>query len=53
MDCVNVLKKVPELHCTPVISRECNDVLKEVPYLGSAEECVEITFDECQEVKIQ
>ena len=52
MDCVNVLKKVPELQCTPEVSRECNDVEKKVPYLEEAEDCVQVTFDECQEVRI-
>ena len=52
VDCVNVLKKVPELQCTPEVFRECNDVEKKIPYLEQAEDCVEVTFDECQEVKI-
>ena len=52
VDCVNVLKKVPELQCTPEVSRECNDVEKKVPYLEEAEDCVQVTFDECQEVRI-
>ena len=51
VDCVNVLKKVPELQCTPEVFRECNDVERKVPYLEPAEDCVEITFDECQEVR--
>ena len=50
VDCVNVLKKVPELQCTPEVYRECNDVERKVPYLEPAEDCVEVTFDECQEV---
>ena len=50
VDCVNVLKKVPELQCTPEVYRECNDVERKIPYLEPAEDCVEITFDECQEV---
>ena len=29
---------------------ECNDEEKRVPYLEPSEECVEVTFDECQEV---
>ena len=53
MDCVTVLKAVPELQCTPQVSRECNDVVKEIPYLEEGEgECWEVTFDECQEVNI-
>ena len=52
VDCVNVLKKVPELQCTPEVFRECNDVEKKIPYLEEAEDCVEVTFDECQEVEI-
>ena len=51
VDCVNVLKRVPELQCTPEVYRECNDVEKKIPYLEPAEDCVEITFDECQEVR--
>ena len=50
MDCVNVLKTVPELQCTPQVSRECNDVVKEIPYLEEEENCWEVTFDECVEV---
>lgn len=52
MDCVTVLKKVPETQCTPQVSIECIDVEKIVPYLEPAEDCVEVTFEECQEVKI-
>ena len=47
-----MLKKVPELQCTPEVFRECNDVERKIPYLEPAEDCVEITFDECQEVTI-
>ena len=50
VECVNVLKKVPELQCTPEVYRDCNAEEKRVPYLEPSEECVEITFDECQEV---
>lgn len=50
IECVNVLKKVPELQCTPEIFEDCNDVEKRVPYLVPEEDCVEVTFDECQEV---
>lgn len=51
VECVNVLKRVPELQCTPEIFEDCNDVEKKVPYLVPEEDCVEVTFDECQEVK--
>ena len=50
IECVNVLKKVPELQCTPEIFEDCNDVEKRVPYLVPEEDCVEVTFEECQEV---
>ena len=53
VECVNVLKRVPELQCTPEIFEDCNDVEKKVPYLVPEEDCVEITFDECQEVNEQ
>ena len=52
IECVNVLKKVPELNCIPEVFKDCNDVEKKVPYLEPAEECEEVTFDECQEVKM-
>ena len=50
VECVNVLKKVPELQCTPEVYEDCNAVEKKVPYLEPQEDCVEVTFDECQEV---
>ena len=33
VECVNVLKKVPELQCTPEVYEDCNAVEKKVPYL--------------------
>ena len=45
------LKKVAELVCTPVIDEECNDFAKEVPYLIEEEQCEEVTFDDCVEVR--
>ena len=50
IDCVNVLKSVPELNCTPEVFRECSDYDKKVPYLEEEDECEEIVFDECFEV---
>ena len=50
VECVNVLRKVPELQCTPEVYEDCNAVEKKVPYLEPQEDCVEVTFDECQEV---
>ena len=51
IDCVLVLKSVPELQCTPEAFRECNDFETKVPYLEEEEECEEIVFDECFEVR--
>ena len=50
MDCVNVLKTVPELQCTPQVSRECNDVVKEIPYMEEEERCYEVTSEQCYDV---
>ena len=50
IECFQVLKRVPELQCTPEVFEECNDEEKRVPYLEPSEECVEVTFDECQEI---
>ena len=51
IDCVRVLKSVPELQCTPEAFRECTDFETKVPYLAEEEECEEIIFDECFEVR--
>ena len=50
--CHLVLKKVAELECTPVVEEECNDFAKEIPYLVGDEECEEVFFDDCFEVKV-
>ena len=52
IDCVRVLKSVPELECTPQSYRECNDFEQKVPYFEEEEECEEVTFDECIEVRL-
>ena len=52
IDCVNILRSVPEVQCTPEVHRECKDVERKVPYLVQEEECEEVTFDECVEVII-
>ena len=51
VDCVTVLKTVPELECTPKVYEECNDFEKKIPYLVPEDECVEVAFDECVEVR--
>ena len=53
VECVTVLKNKPEIECTPEPYEECNDVAKDIPYLEPGEECEEIVFDECVEVKIK
>ena len=50
--CGLVLKEVAELDCKPVITEECNDFAKEIPFLVSEEECEEVFFDECLEVML-
>ena len=51
IDCVHVLKSVPELQCTPEVYRDCADYEVRIPYLEEDEECEEIIFDECLEVR--
>ena len=51
IDCVRVLKSVPALQCTPEAYRECNYFEQKIPYLEEGEECEEIIFDECFEVR--
>ena len=50
VECVHVLKKVPELQCTPEVFKECADYEQSIPYLEEDEECEEIIFDQCLEV---
>lgn len=47
IECVRILKSVPELQCTPETYRECNDVETKVPYFELEEQCEEVVFDEC------
>jgi len=51
VDCVHVLKTVPELQCTPEVFRDCADYEQIVPYLEEDEECEEIIFDQCLEIE--
>ena len=50
--CDMVLTEVTELDCKPVVEEECNDFVKEIPFLVGDEECEEVFFDECYEVII-
>ena len=52
VECVTVLKNVPEVNCTPEPYEECNDLARDIPYLEPAEECEEIAYDDCVEVRI-
>ena len=45
------LKQVGQLDCVPVVNEECEDVAKEVPYKDEEEECEEVIYDECREVR--
>ena len=51
VECVTVLKDVPEVECTPEPYTECNDVAIDIPFLEPAEECEEVTFEDCVEVE--
>ena len=45
-----MLRDVPEVECIPEPYTECNDIAVDIPYLEPAEECEEVTFEECVEV---
>ena len=45
------LEKVAQLECVPVVDEECNDFAKKVPYQDEEEECEEVIYDECVEVR--
>ena len=51
VECVTVLKDVPEIECVPEPYTECNDIAIDIPFLEPAEECEEVTFEDCVEVE--
>ncbi len=51
VECVTVLKDVPEVVCVPEPYTECNDIAIDIPFLEPAEECEEVTFEDCVEVE--
>ena len=51
LDCGVVLRTVPELDCTPQPRQECKKVAKPIPYLVEEEQCEQVVYDECQEVR--
>ena len=51
VECVTVLKDVPEVECVPEPYTECNDVAIDIPFLEPAEECEEVVFEDCVEVR--
>jgi len=53
VECFFVLKKVPDLECAPKPYQDCNDVVKEVPYLAPEERCEDVPYDECSLVEEQ
>ena len=50
VECITVLKDVPEVECVPEPYTECNDVAIDIPFLEPAEECEEVTYEDCVEV---
>ena len=52
VECRLVLEEVAELSCTPEVYEDCEDFVKEIPYLASEEECEEVFFDDCFEVML-
>ena len=51
VDCFFVLKNVPDIECSPKPYQDCTDVVKDVPYIGHEEQCEEVIYEECVEVK--
>ena len=51
VECVTVLKVVPEIASVPEPYTECNDIAIDIPFLEPAEECEEVTFEDCVEVE--
>ena len=51
IECVHVLKTVPELECTPKVFQDCAEYEQRIPYLEEDDECEEIFYDECFEVR--
>ena len=39
--------------CVPEPYIECNDIAVDIPFLEPAEECEEIVFDDCVEVRLE
>ena len=50
VECVTVLKDVPELECSPAPYTECTPIAIDIPFLEPAEECEEVVFEDCVEV---
>ena len=46
------LEKVAGLECTPTVNEECSDFAKEIPCLVGEEECEEVVYDDCIEVRL-
>ena len=51
MECITVLQDVPDLKCVPEPYTECNDIAIDIPFLEPAEECEEVVFEDCVEVR--
>jgi len=53
VDCFFVLKTVPDVLCGPQPYQDCQDVVKEVPYLSPEERCEKVPHENCEEVEEQ
>ena len=53
VECVTVLKNKQEIGCTIEPYEQCTDVAQDIPYLEPEEECEEIAYIECVEVKFK
>jgi hypothetical protein len=53
VDCFFVLKTVPDVLCGPQPYQDCQDVVKEVPYLAPEETCEQVPYETCDTVEEQ
>ena len=51
VECGNVLTPVTEVVCEPVVTNDCRNISVEVPYIKEQQQCDEVVYDECQEIK--
>ena len=51
LHCGLKLKNVSRVECGPFPVEKCGNVAKDIPYITMENQCDEIVYDECQEVR--